>query len=165
MHKRINEPCLVVKNQQCFRITTFGLPNLTGQFGVVVNGAGDERVNSRAGQIGHVVTDGLPQLRCFFEIRSCVAQLLSRGEGPHRSLPRVYRYRPYKFACDLCLPSFKIQTKFKSKYSIIIVPLKNNDVNETNLKWLTTHEPSSFKLWTISLLTNNNFHTTLTFSV
>ena len=42
--------------------------------------AGGSELDSRAGQIRHKVANGLPPLRCFFGVRSCVAQVLNCGD-------------------------------------------------------------------------------------
>ena len=50
-----------------------------------VSGAGGLRFDSRAGQIGLSVANGLPPLRHFFE-SSCVARTQWRGDGAANSL-------------------------------------------------------------------------------
>ena len=52
----------------------------------IASGAGGLVFDSRAGQIGHRVANGLPPLRCFFGVRSYVAHVLSCGDGPRNSL-------------------------------------------------------------------------------
>ena len=52
-----------------------------------VSGAGGLRFKSRAGQIGHSVSNGSPPLHHFFE-RSCVARAQWRGDGPRQLVIR-----------------------------------------------------------------------------
>ena len=52
----------------------------------IASGAGGVGFDSHADQIRPTVAHGSPPLRCFFGVRSYVAQALSCGDGPCNSL-------------------------------------------------------------------------------
>ena len=52
-----------------------------------VSRAGGLMFKSRAGHIGHIISNGLPTLQNFFE-KSCVARSQRRGDGPRKLVAR-----------------------------------------------------------------------------
>ena len=54
---------------------------------IFVSVAGDLRLKSRAGQIGHSIANGSPPLGRYFE-RSCAAWAQESGDGPYQLVTR-----------------------------------------------------------------------------